>query len=170
MSERIDEHDMTKKMMEIMRGGYKGKLLTEDFGGGQAVSNAPVANQPQGNAATNQVAPNDVTDEPADNGTDADPATFKDELTKLTQIVDPSISISSFKLYPEQKNVTMVGTMFNGKADFTFNLADDDAIIEYAQPINLSDEKNEITKRMMGYFKNWKNDWSKKITTEYKTQ
>jgi hypothetical protein len=29
MKERIDEHDMTKKMMDIMRGGYKSRLITE---------------------------------------------------------------------------------------------------------------------------------------------
>lgn len=30
MKEFINEHDMTKKMMEVIRGGYKSKLLTEN--------------------------------------------------------------------------------------------------------------------------------------------
>jgi len=33
--------------------------------------------------------------------------------------------------------------------------------------IGLNDTNNEILRKLQGYFKNWKDEWAKKITTEF---
>jgi hypothetical protein len=44
-------------------------------------------------------------------------------------------------------------------------LSEDEAKVDTGT-IGLNDDNNEILKKLQGYFKNWKNEWSKKITTE----
>jgi len=170
MKERIDEHDMTKKMMAMLRGGYK-SIITEAEGGmtmggaAQTVASAPVQSQPTQDSAPNNVPQKEVAKTESKSNVDA--GTFNNEMKNFKEQVDPSSKIESFMVYPDEDNVTMIGTMFNGKAKFIFNLLDDDATIEYVKPVNVSSEKTEIEKRMEGHFKNWKDEWSKKITTEY---
>ena len=167
MKNRIDEHDMTKKMMSIVRGGYK-NLLTEDegFGGAQAVQTAPVQAPQlyQQSSTPNEIPQQDIGKE----GSEADAGTLNDELTKMRQQVDPSVKIDSFKLYPNAANVTITGTLLNGKIDFIFNLVDNTANID-TETIELDDISLERIQKMKGYFQNWKDDWSKKINTEYKS-
>jgi len=171
MKERIDEHDMTKKMMAMLRGGYK-SIITEAEGGmtmggaAQTVASAPVQSQPTQDSAPNDVPQKEVSKAEAEAGVDADAGTLKDETNKFQEIVDPSIQINSFKIYPNEKNVTIDGIMLNGKAEFTFNLLENGPYIDTAS-IQLDDNINDTIKKMNGHFENWKKEWSKKITTEY---
>ena len=134
MINRIDEHDMTKKMVNIIRGDYK-KILIE-----------------------NQ---NDTLD--ISNG---DPV-YKDEYNKLSEIVDPSVDITNFKIYPVDRNVVIEGKLLNNKATFRMELINDEVTIDTGS-IGLNNDNNEILRKLQGYFKNWKNEWSKKIVTDYK--
>jgi hypothetical protein len=45
-------------------------------------------------------------------------------------------------------------------------LSEDEAKVDTGT-IGLNDDNNEILKKLQGYFKNWKNEWAKKITTEF---
>ena len=76
MKENINEHDMTKKMMDIMRGGYKNKLITEADEIEKAI--------------------------PIDDKDTLEPkkgdAVYSAELKKLQNIVDPSAEITNFKI------------------------------------------------------------------------
>lgn len=135
MGNNINEHDMTKKMMDVIRGGYKSKLI---FEGDQQDTITPTKGD----------------------------AVFNDEYKKLSEIVDPSIEITNFKIYPVDKNAIIEGNMLSNRAQFKMELSQDEAKIDTGT-IGLNDDNNEVLKKLQGYFKNWKNEWSKKITTEF---
>lgn len=146
--ENVNEHDMTKKMMDIIRGGYKVKLITEV--------------EDQG-----QIAPEINADDEEDTiNVNKGDAVFKEEYKKLSETVDPSIDITNFKIYVIDKNVIIEGTLLSNRATFKMELTSDEVFIDTGN-IGLNDDTSEIFKKLQGYFKNWKNEWSKKITTEY---
>ena len=140
MKQRINEHDMTKKMMDILRGGYK-DMLTEE-----------VDNQ------------KDTKDYTTSN------PIYQEELKKIKETVDSSIEIDEFRSYidPNNKNVMMTGTMLFGKVRFRFELIRDEAELSTIEPYDLTIENNEKISKMIGYFKNWRDEWAKKITEEMK--
>ena len=140
MKQRINEHDMTKKMMDILRGGYK-DMLTEE-----------VDNQ------------KDTKDYTTSN------PIYQEELKKIKETVDSSIEIDEFRSYinPNNKNVMMTGTMLFGKVIFRFELIRDEAELSTIEPYDLTTENNEKISKMIGYFKNWRDEWAKKITEEMK--
>ena len=140
MKQRINEHDMTKKMMDILRGGYK-DMLTEE-----------VDNQKD----TKDYATTDPI--------------YQEELKKIKETVDSSIEIDEFRSYinPNNKNVMMTGTMLFGKVRFRFELIRDEAELSTIEPYDLTTENNEKISKMIGYFKNWRDEWAKKITEEMK--
>ena len=153
MKDNINEHDMTKKMMDIIRGGYKSRLITE----------ADEQNQ----AATPQI---DLSSDAGDQKDTITPKrgdyVFNDEYKKLSEIVDPSAEITNFKIYPVDKNAIIEGNILSNRAQFKMELKEDEVKIDTGT-IGLNDDNNEILKKLQGYFKNWKNEWSKKITTEF---
>jgi hypothetical protein len=140
MKQHINEHDMTKKMMDILRGGYK-DMLTEE-----------VDNQKD----TKDYATTDPI--------------YQEELKKIKETVDSSIEIDEFRSYidPNNKNVMMTGTMLFGKVRFRFELIRDEAELSTIEPYDLTTENNEKISKMIGYFKNWRDEWAKKITEEMK--
>jgi hypothetical protein len=150
MKENINEHDMTKKMMSILRGGFESKLLKEEIG--QEM--------------------NPVDDDQGDtlSPTNGD-AVFNDELKKLQDIVDPSAQINNFKIYPSDRNVFIEGRLLEGQAEdsgimFRMELKKRD-IETSMNNIELDDDVSGVLSRLQGYYKNWCNEWSKKITTEF---
>jgi hypothetical protein len=149
MKQNINEHDMTKRMMSILRGEYK-SLLKEDEG--QDLK--PVADDQKDTLVP----------------TKGD-AVFNDELKKLQDIVDPSAQITNFKIYPSDRNVFIEGKMLEGQAEdsgIIFRMELKKREIETSMNnIELDDDVNGILNRLHGYYKNWTNEWSKKITTEF---
>lgn len=138
MKEKINEHDMTKKMMDIIRGGYK-VMLNEEI---------------EDQKDTKEYTSGD--------------STYQDELKKIKDTVDSSIEIDEFRSYinPENKNVMMTGTMLFGKVKFRFELIRDEAELSTVEPYDLTSENNEKISKMIGYFKNWRDEWAKRITEE----
>jgi hypothetical protein len=150
MKEKINEHDMTKAMMSILRGGYKSKLLSEDI------------NQ--------EIRPDNDDQQDTISPTKGD-AVFKDELKKLQDIVDPSAQITNFKIYPSDRNVFVEGRLLEGQAEdsgimFRMELKKRD-IETSMNNIELDDDVSGVLNRLQGYYKNWCNEWAKKITTEF---
>jgi len=150
MKEKINEHDMTKKMMSVLRGGYKSKLLSED------------ANQ--------ELKPDDDDQKDTISPTKGD-AVFKDELKKLQDIVDPSVEITNFKIYPSDRNVLIEGRLLEGQAEdsgimFTMELKKRE-VETSMNNIELDDDVSGVLSRIQGYYKNWCNEWAKKITSEF---
>jgi len=147
MKENINEHDMTKKMMEVIRGGYRSKLITE--------AEEQPSEDNTGGDQKDTISPKEGD------------AVFNDEYKKLSEIVDPSVEITNFKIYPVDKNAIIEGNILNNRAQFKMELSEDEVKVDTGT-IGLNDDNNEILKKFQGYFKNWKNEWAKKINTEFK--
>lgn len=162
MIERIDEHDMTKNMMSIIRGGFKSKLLKES----------------------------DMTESKVLDVQSND-AVFKDELKKL-QAIYPLVKIKFFKIYPNEDNAnvhmgvvflegeigTVTGTDDPNKENGWMNEGNRSGVYfelnliggNYNEPIvkNVSNpELSNILKKLPGYYQNWVKEWGEKLQTDY---
>lgn len=150
MKDKINEHDMTKTMMSILRGGYKSKLLNEDI-------NQEI--QPDNDDQRDTISPKKGD------------AIFKDELKKLQDIVDPSIQILNFKIYPSDRNVFIEGKLLEGQSEdsgITFRMELKRRDIETTMNnVELDDNVSGILNRLQGYYQNWCDEWAKKITNEF---
>jgi len=150
MKEQINEHDKTKQMMEIMRGGYKAKLMLEN---------------------DEQLRPD--SDDQADTISPVKgDAVYQDELKKLQEIVDPRVEITNFKIYPTEGNVLIEGIFLKKESDNTgikFKMSLVAGEIETSMnDIDLSDKVSLLLQKLKGYYENWINEWALKLANEYK--
>ncbi len=148
MKNEINEHDMTKTMLNIMRGGHK-NLLTEYY------------------SAPNTEVGDDVIQLESGN------AEFNGELQKLKDIVDSSAMISTFKIYPTVRNVVMEGHFLKNEQvdsgiNFVMGLNAGEVKIQMVGQNDLNANVSEILTKLKGYYSVWVNEWNKKIDTEYK--
>lgn len=166
MKNRINEHDMTKKMMEIMRGGYKG-LLKEDLQDGQT----------QMEPSSSQINPSDLDQEQIEpTPTDVielkqGDAAFNDELTKMSNAVSPTIVFTDFNIYPSDGNVVIDGYLEKQESKDSgifFKMSVTSDIETSMVDVELDDDINEALKRLTGYSINFKEEWGKKVYREYR--
>lgn len=143
MKDRLDEHDQTKKMIDIMRGGYKQtKLITE-----------------------NEHEADTISPQPSDTA-------FAEELKKLQDTVDSSVNITNFKIYPIDKNVIIEGTFLARGSDdsgIVFKMSLSAREVETSMNnIDLDDDISGLLQRLKGYYKNWCEEWNLKLSNEYR--
>ena len=149
MKNSINEHDMTKKMMDVIRGGYKSRLISE------ADEMAPE--------------PDDYRDTLDVKKTDS---VYKAELKKLQDIVDPRVEITNFKIYPQDSNVLMEGIFLKGENEdtgikFRMSLAAGEINITMNN-IEVTDKVSLLLTKLKGYYENWVDEWALKLANEYK--
>lgn len=149
MKEKINEHDMTKKMMNVLRGGYKNILLTEE---------------------TNEISPEN-DDQKDTLSPEKGDSVYEEELKKLMDTVDSSAQITNFKIYPADRNVIIEGKLLEGEVEgsgimFEMNLKKRE-IKTTMENIDLTDNVSIILQKLKGYYQNWCDEWSRKIATEY---
>lgn len=161
MKEKINEHDMTKKMMDIIRGDYKPLL--------EFVNTPSLGSHSTTQTNTNTEDTIDV--KPGD-------ALYKEELDAI-KAIEPSAYIINFKIYPNDGNngnVMMEGTCRPGPEDgtgifFNMTLNNGEAKIEMKGLNDLDDSVSELMKQLQGYYETWCDKWYKKIVTDgYKKQ
>jgi len=174
MKENINEHDMTKRMMDIIRGGFKTRLITE-------VDEPTQPTQDVNSQA--QIVPK-IDDRRDTVEIKSGDAMFEEELKSLTEI-DKSATIDSFIIYlkpkqdsntqtePSNENVNnennaiMKGEFLHGLASYTMELNKNEMIIN-TKPMSLNQKNPQILNMMQGYFENWRDKWTVKITNEFK--
>jgi len=142
MDNKINEHDMTKKMMDTIRGGFTSKLITENDNQQDTIS--PVKG--------------DVV--------------FNEELSKLQDTVDPRVKITNFKIYPSDENVVIEGTFLqredeNSGIKFKMSLAAGD-IETSMNNIDLNNKVSSLLQKLKGYYENWVDEWALKLAREYR--
>lgn len=167
MKDRIDEHDMTKKMMDIMRGGYKGLINEVDYQDAQTEIEGSSAQVNPSDLDQSQEAPlpsDTIQLRPTD-------ATYQTELQTMRDTVDESVNFTSFNIYPEDENVVIDGYLEKRNADNSgifFKMDKNASDIETSMvDVELDDEINEIMKRLTGYYQIFVKTWKKNIH-EYK--
>lgn len=166
MENKINEHDMSKLMMEVIRGGYK-KIIKE-VEDGQMQSSSDEINPIEIDKPQETSSENDVIElQPSD-------ATYIEELKVLRDSVNPTIDFLSFNIYPKDKNVVIDGHMEKQESDNSgifFKMALNSSDIETSMvDVELDDEMNESLKKLTGYFHKFKNEWGEKVRTEYKSK
>lgn len=170
MKENINEHDMTKKMMSIMRGGFK-TLLKEEEAAAPVSPQAPVSPLGQQQYSEPTADSNDIDDDKDTiTLTKGDPV-FNDELKKL-QNIDTNVYISKFKIYPQDNNAIIEGTFLrekepNSGIKFIMDLRAGEVEITQAN-VELTDEVSEVLKQLKGHYTNFKSEWARKLVDEYK--
>lgn len=171
MKENINEHDKTKQMMDIMRGGFKKLIKEADTEPMDAVT-APTQEEPQLEAG-------DDLPEPEQDGEDTlspqpGDAVFKDELKKLQDTVDPRVKITNFKIYTLDQNVILEGILLQRESEesgihFKMDLAAGD-IETSMQDIELDDKVSLVLQKLKGYYENWVDEWALKLANEYRPE
>lgn len=135
----INEHDMTKKMVSIIRG----EMLNESDEGNDVIS------------------PNE------------NDSTYIEEVKKFGDTIDPRFQATKFKIYPKDRNVEFEGRLDSGinfymsiKAmKLSISITDGQGSVER---IYVDDFIISTIQKLDGYYKNWSNEWAKKLQTEYK--
>jgi len=155
MKEKINEHDMTKRMMAILRGGYKKYLITEENTNNQE----DILSSQKDNNQKDTLSPQKGD------------SVYEEELKKLMDIVDSSAQISNFKIYPIDRNVIIEGKLLEGEDKnsgiiFEMNLKKRE-LTTTMEGIDLTDNVSLILQKLKGYYQNWCDEWSRKIATEY---
>jgi hypothetical protein len=141
MKNNINEHDMTKKMMDIIRGGFQSKTINEDDNQEDA-----------------------ITPKKGD-------AVFNDELKKLQDTVDPRVKITNFKIYPKDENVIIEGVFLEREGEgtginFKMSLAAGEIQTSMVN-IDLNDKVSILLQKLKGYYENWVDEWALKLSNEY---
>lgn len=141
MKQKINEHDKTKEMMEIMRGGFK-KLIVEHDGQDDTLSPKP------GDAVFN--------DELKKLQDTIDPR------VKITNFkiypTDQNVIIEGTFLQRESED-SGIG--------FKMSLAAGD-IETSMHNIDLSDKVSLLLQKLKGYYENWVDEWALKLANEYR--
>lgn len=162
MKENINEHDKTKQMMEIMRGGFK-KLIKEEE------MPAPSSLPPQGVQGDDSPEPTKSEDTLTPVAGDA---VFNDELKKLQDTVDPDVLITNFKIYPTDRNIIIEGVFQQGESEnsgIQFKMSFKAKEIETTMNnVDLNDDTSGLLQRLKGYYQNWIKEWAIKLNNEYR--
>lgn len=138
--ELINEHDMTKKMLDTLRN--QSSFLREG----------------------------DETDVISPSKNDS---VYIDEVKKISDSVDPRLTITTFKIYPNARDVKFEGRLDSGINFFMSSKAMKLSISitdEQGQPMRmyLDDDLLGTLQKLNGYYANWVREWANKLSTEYK--
>jgi len=158
----LDEHDITKNMIDKIRGGFK-----------QLIKEADEPTQPE---TKEPLVQGDDLPEPKTDGDSISPqqgdAVFNDELKKLQDTIDPRVKITNFKIYPTDQNVIIEGVFLQRESQdsgihFKMSLSSGDIETSMSN-IDLDDKVSLLLQKLKGYYENWVNEWALKLTNEYR--
>lgn len=150
-----DQHDMTRRMLNVIREGQTPKnlkFLTE--------SGFETANSDQ---------PNDVPKPNSDDSIQPSQEEVAAEQQKFREIVGPRVEFTTFNIYPQAGNVVFGGKFQDMDGlEWQFSLEETDGLYITANNMQVSDDVVTRIQKLRGYYDNWAGDWSNKLATEYK--
>lgn len=162
MKEKINEHDFTKNMMNIIRGGYKAKLMTEaeeDVNQNQELANQEITNNQE---TTNEyLGPHPLFYKLSPDYFEISPS--DDRFVKLkTEIegIRAGAEVENVCLSKEVGDLVIFATILSGKMRIVMPYLDGEVKKEQNSPIN-GDADREPIKMLQGYLDNLRNDASK---------
>lgn len=185
MKERIDEHDMTKDMMAIMRGGYKSLIKEADEPIDPNAAPAAPAPAADPNAAP-QAPENDIRalkpdpenpDELVIASSDANGKVevnpnkdyanvYNTELNGF-KTLDSRVKITSFIIYvgdnPDVEiKVTFLPTANSG-IDATLRFSENNLLLNTRNLVNTIDVQ-QLTNKLTGYYSTWVQKWGTELS------
>lgn len=169
--ENINEHDMTKRMLDTIRGGSinlneslnesaqsnKEQLDEHDTTKSMLdkIRNSQVISETKsvaGGLLTEGNSTNDVVKVEDDE--------LGEEAAKLRDMVG-GVDLKLYEVYPQDQNVVMVGVLDNG-IEFKFSKKEQAPYIN-VDNMRLDAETVELIKKLQGYYVNWTQYWAEKI-------
>lgn len=141
MKENINEHDMTKKMMEIMRGGFKTKLITEDD------QHDTLSPKPGDAVFNDELKKLQDTVDPRVNINN-----FKIYPTDQNVIIEGTF----LQREGEDSGIKFKMNLAKGEIETSMN------------NIDLSDKVSLLLQKLKGYYENWVDEWALKLANEYR--
>jgi len=164
MEENINEHDMTKKMLDSIRTNTN------------VVPNEPEGEKMDGydydKKMIEAIQEGALYGEEDDNDTiELEGEELKEEQDKFRQTVGSRVEFTVFNLYPEANNVIFGGKFQNlSGMEFQLSLEGDDGIYITTNNMQLTDEAVKTLNRLRGYYVDWADEWATKLATEYKNR
>jgi len=175
--ENINEHDMTKKMLDAIRNGSTPNSLNENVQNVQTQKTRQ-ANQLDEHDMTKKMlsvinefrdAPSLATNAPSSDATinstndvvKVEDDELGEEAAKLRDMVG-GVDLKLYEVYPQDKNVVMVGVLDNG-IEFKFSKKEQAPYIN-VDNMRLDAETVDIIKKLQGYYVNWTQYWAEKIS------
>jgi len=98
---------------------------------------------------------------------------YREEIKKFGDTIDPRVKITKFKIYPNARNVEFEGRLDSGINFFmsikamklSISITDENGS---PQRIYVDEMIISTIQKLDGYYKNWSNEWAKKLQTENK--
>lgn len=173
--ENINEHDMTKRMLDAIRGGTNSSPLNENV----QTNNASPKEQLDEHDMTKDMLAKIRNMKPINEEVVSGPLLTEgiegenedvvkvddDEASEQASIINDivgGVDLKLYEVYPKDRNVVMVGVLDNG-IDFKFSKKEQAPYIN-VDNMKLDSETLETVKRLEGYYKSWVEDWNKKIS------
>jgi len=169
--ENLNEHDITKKMLDTIRNGNTPNSLNENVQNVQ-VTQTNKSQQLDEHDITKKMLSkiNEFRDAPTvDMGTTTtttnDVVKVEDdelgeEAAKLRDMVG-GVDLKLYEVYPKDQNVVMVGVLDNG-IEFKFSKKEQAPYIN-VDNMRLDAETVDLIKKLQGYYVNWTQYWAEKI-------
>jgi len=173
--ENINEHDMTKKMLDKIResSNTEFSLLNENASPKEIISSMHFGTNvglidehdmtkrmlniiSETNAETS-IAP-DLNNEDV---IKVENDELGEEAGKLRDMVG-GVDLKLYEVYPKDKNVVMVGVLDNG-IEFKFSKKEQAPYIN-VDNMRLDSETVDVIKKLQGYYVNWIQSWAEKIS------
>ena len=175
--ENINEHDMTKKMLDTIRNSNTPNTITENVKPIQSITpntNRVLLDEHDMTKKMIGVINEFKDSSPSDIGTQEEDTiantndviaveddAFGEEEEKIRSIVG-SVELKLYEVYPKDRNVVMVGVLDVSGIEFKFSKNEGAPYIN-VDNMKLDPQTLEIIKRLEGYYEGWIDDWSKKI-------
>jgi hypothetical protein len=167
--ENINEHDMTKRMLDRIRtGNHQSNSINENT---QVTVNVkPQRGMIDEHDMTKQML-NIIRENNAEMETTFEDSNYDvikvendelgEEATKLRDMVG-GVDLKLYEVYPKDKNVVMVGVLDNG-IEFKFSKKEAAPYINM-ENMRLDTETVDVIKKLQGYYVNWTQYWAEKIS------
>lgn len=94
---------------------------------------------------------------------------YQTEIKKFKTQISPRVEVTTYLIYPETKNVVF-GGKFNDITEFSFemSLSEKDGLYINTNNLQITDDIVTRIQKLNGYYKNWADEWSNKVISEYK--
>lgn len=167
--ENLNEHDMTKRMLDRIRtGNHQSNSINENIqtNGYVKPQRGVIDEHDMTKQMLNIIRENNVEmettfEEGSNDVIKVEDDELGDEATKLRDMVG-GVDLKLYEVYPKDKNVVMVGVLDNG-IEFKFSKKEAVPYINM-ENMRLDTETVEVIKKLQGYYVNWAQYWAEKIS------
>jgi hypothetical protein len=170
--ENINEHDMTKHMLEKLRNGINMTPINESGQSNEFTKESERLDEHdmtksmlniirKSSINENQERIGRLITEGTNDVIKVEDEELGEEASKFNDMVG-GVNFKQYEVYPQDRNVVLIGELDNG-IEFKFSKKEQAPYIN-ANNLRLDAETLDTIKKLQGYYVNWSTDWAEKIT------